>query len=711
MQDGIDDALDLELPIDEAPEPEDPEDQPFTWDEDADNLVATFEAHPDGVKALKKIADKVYTAYEEARDGSEEYRERMAADWKLFAGELPKKSWPWVDCANTHVPIMLENLTRLTARVSAELFDDWSHVFGYYPVGPGAEDEADILTLHGNWQIREQIVDFPRQQDRALTAFFAWGDVTIHSFYDEIRRTNRHETLTPDEFFVPFVFTTTAPDYSDCPYLVKVLHRYRHDLQRMRDRWEHVDDVLKRKAPSWDDEPEELIAKSVAETTLIEPPTSGGAPYKLLQFEGWMELPDQENDRYVQVIMDHTTKTILSLTIHEEIDWRDRARFELQQEEYAAYSEAKGAYEASYDQAAAQEDQLREGLSMSMAMPAEGKAAMIAQAHAPIDAMQPPPRPTWMKSDEDSPPLPIKKVPIHLFSHGVCWENMAGSLGLSFGRIQADFNRAANIMQNQFIDAATLSNARSFLKGDGIQIKGGEDGVEMAPGKFLTVTGATGDDLRKSIFEIGTQPANPQLMDGVKQLYQYGQSSIQSPGILSGESGKSGETYRGVATRLDQAVKQLSVSARKYAMFLTQVLKNNAKLNAMFLDDEEMIRVLNHKTQTMQTIQVGRQMYERNYRVYISADLKFSSEAERKGEADELVQMPQAVPPLQGNFAFQYAAIKKALEARGQFDMVQLLGPPPPPPQMPMGTPPPAPPGPPQGQPGQPQPPEGGPPQ
>lgn len=689
-----DEDVELELPVEpnEAEEELPLEEQPFTYSDDEDNLVRTFEAHPKGLKALKRIADKVIKDFEEAKDATAEYREKMAEDWKLFAGELPSKPYPFEGCANLHVPIMLENLTRLTSRVAAELFGDWSNVFGVIPVGPDDDEVADILTLHGNWQIREQIDDFPRQQDRGLLSFFMWGDVTCHSFFDEVKRTNRHEVLTPDEFYVPYVFTTTAPDYSDVPYRVKVLHRYRHDLQRMRERWTNVDKVLKRKSPSWNDEPDAPLAESAAESTFVEPPTTGGAPYKLLQYEGWMEMPDRDDDRFIQVIIDHTTKTILRLALHEELDWRDKQRFDLQNEEYNGYLQAMGAYNAQYDAAIAQEDQVREGLGMSLDVPGPMKAPLIAEAGAPAQMMAPPVRPSWMAEGVDGPPLPVKRVPIHMFSHGVCIESMVGSLGLSFGRIQADFNRAANISFNQFSDSATLSNIKVFIAADGVKLANGKDGISMTPGSVNTLTGTTGADIRNSFTELATEPANPQLFQIVDKLYAYGQSSIQSPGILSGEPGKSGETFRGVSTRLDQAVKQLSVSGRKYAMFLTQILKNNARLNAMFLDDEEMLRVVDHRTNMLRTITVGRHLYERSYRVQITSDLKFSSEAQRIAEADELVQLPQAVPPLQANLAFQYEAVKKALVARGRHDMVQVLGAPPPPSPM-FGMPPPPPPG------------------
>ena len=101
---------------------------------------------------------------------------------------------------------------------------------------------------------------------------------------------------------------------------------------------------------------------------------------------------------------------------------------------------------------------------------------------------------------------------------------------------------------------------------------------------------------------------------------------------------------------------------------------------------------------------VSRRMYERDYRVEIRADLRFTSENQRIQEADALMPIAQVMPT---NIAFAYAVLKKMLEARNRMDLLPLLGPPPPPTATPMGIPPPPPPGmgpppggPPQGGPG-----------
>jgi len=115
------------------------------------------------------------------------------------------------------------------------------------------------------------------------------------------------------------------------------------------------------------------------------------------------------------------------------------------------------------------------------------------------------------------------------------------------------------------------------------------------------------------------------------------------------------------------------------------VLENNAALNAIFLDDAEFFSVNNHDPALgpmgQQTFSVGREMYDRPYDCEISADLKFTSTQQRISEADALVQMPQAVPELGGNFAFKHAVISKSFEARNRYDLVALLGAPPQAPQ------------------------------
>jgi hypothetical protein len=660
----------LELERDEEAKAE-----PLVYDEDAPNLVEAFEDHEDGRKALKDIAQYVTQTFESAWEGSERQREDRAKDWRIFIGDLPKKDAPFEHAANMHVPIMLENLSRLVFRSAGELFGDWSNVFGVVPLGPEDVHQAEILSKHGNWQIRENIPDFTRQQHRGLMMFYTHGDVVCHSYWDSGRRQNRHDMLTVDEFITPYTYTTMMPDFSDCPFYCRVRRYYKHELQRMRGTWVGIDECIERKKPRWEDEPDQPMRDGVSKVEGITFDVDNHvSPYKIVQWEGWLDLPNQESQRFCQVYFEPETKNILQLMILEEPSWQERMRYESQIRSRDDYYMALADYRAATEQQQAMAQQ-----------------AQVSGMPAPMVDIPAPVMPSWMNVDNPSAdPDKMKYAPIYMFAHGVCIEPLVGNLGFGFGKIQADFNRAANTSLNQFVDSATLANCNGLITSALVQFN---KPFTHAPGQIHVVKGLSGDELRKNIMPLEYKPANPQLFDLVRYMYEIGQSSIQSPNVLSGEPGKSGETFRGISARIEQATKQLSVSTRKYADFLTQILKNNARLNAIYLPDEEIIYVADAVAGMREQIAVSRGLYQRNYNVVFRSDMKYSSDAQRIADAEGLVQMAAQLPFLQGNVAFAYGALKKLLEARNIQDMIMMLGPQPPMPETSLGLPPPPPPG------------------
>lgn len=650
------------------------------YDEMAENLAPAFAESKEGRDALRQLSDRMIREFDTDWESNEQHREQIAANWKIFTGDLPPKRFPFNKSANAHVPIMLENLSRLQFRATGELFGDWSNVFGVVPVGPNDDEQADILSLHGNWQIREEIPDFQRQQQRGLLMFFMDGDVTCHSFYDGEREQNRHEMLTCDEFVTPFVYVSTMPDYSDLPRYCRIRFYYPHELARQRGRWHDVDRVLNGQQPSWDDEPESLLMLSNAEVNRIEvPDAEDSAPYKIIQYQGMLPLPGQNRDRWCQASIEYSSGAILSLRILEEADWREKDRFERQQQERDAYLFDDAQRDIEVEKNATRRE-LVDG--MQTLLPEERK-----QLEASIPEDQPAgPMPDWMdEGDLAAEPPELKMRPVHMYSHAVCIEPLTGSLGMGFGHIQADFNRAANTFTSQFTDAATLANSKGIITS---ALVTWDRPFTMSPGAINVAKGVTGEDLRNNIMPMEYGPANPQLMDMVEKMYEWGQSSIQAPSVLSGEPGKSGETFRGISTRIEQATKQLSVATRKYAEFLTQILKNNARLNAIFLPDEEILEINNFRIGRAQEITIGRALYERGYRIEIRADLKYTSEAQRIADTDQVMQGAMTHPLLMGNLLINWLAIKAAFEARNLQEFIEALGPRPPP--QPFGLPNPA---------------------
>lgn len=687
-----------EVPLDlSAADPEDAGDEEgeFHYDEDAINMVVEFKLHARGKAALKELADQVLSDFDSAWEASEEHRERAAQSYKLFTGDLPPKSFPFKDCANAHIPILLENGSRLVFRIASELFGDWSNTYGFTPIGPDDEATADVLTKHGNWQIRNKIIDFRRQMMRALTFYIINGDVTGLSRYDGMEKRNRHDILTVDEFVLPFSMASATPDYSDVPYKMQVLRYYRHELQRMRGLWENVDDVLERRAPEWDTDPEATLRDAHAEVTRVQQETDPRyTPYKLIQYEGWTDLlPDQFEDRYVKVIVDTTTRTVLHLSIHEEEDWQDRARYDQEMAELIAYREQNQVYGTLITEMERVEAQHEGTLSAQTASDFEKAQAMAGLNEVRSGPVPPAPiPPQWMvdPADPGELPRPPQRKPINMYSHGVCIEPLTGIVGIGYGRILTDLNVAANVAVSQFTDAATLANAWGMLVSEEFDPT---NELEISPGKFTKVKGLSSAELKNAVMELRPSPANPQLMELVRMMREMASDAAQAPDVLSGAAGKSGETYRGHSARIEQATLQLGVVARNFANFFEQILKNNAKLNSIYLPDEEIVNISSQPGTSGQQVVVRREMYKKNYQIEVRSDLKFTSMAQRIAEADEVLAMIMGNPILIQNTALVYEATKNCLLARDMPAMVALLGPPPPPPTVPMALPPPPPPG------------------
>jgi hypothetical protein len=680
-----------------------PSKKSFAYDMDAPNLVEVFMGHPDGVDALKAIATQVIEDKTAAWDASEEYRKNQADDWKIFTGNLPAKQFPFKDCANMNVPIMLENITRLCFRAESELFSNWNSIVVWSPIGQDDEGIAKLMTLHTNWQFRVQIPDFKRQMSRGVLQFFANGDVTAYSYWNDERQQNRHEILTADEFVIPFTYVSTMPDYSDVPFRVLLLSRYAHEVKAMRGRWYEIDRVLDRSKPSWDDEEPGHMKQAVIEASGVETPDgAGGAPYKLVHYEGWLELPNphgiegEDESHFCKVIVDETTKHVLELVVLEEENWQDVDRYNQQMQELDAYRAQMAQHQQMLADQAAQAQQMQGQVAQLSASGDMGPlGAQMAQQH--LDNVEPaqvqmaaPPPPTWVKNPDDpaETPEPPKREPVHMFAHQVCIEPLVGSYGISYGRIQADFNRAANTALSQFTDSATLANVWGLITTSGLEFK---TGFSWAPGAINEVkSGQSGREIKDNIIEMKAAPANPQLMEIVDKAYTWAQSSVQAPAVLSGESGKSGETFRGLSARIEQATKQLSVPTRRYADFVEVIARNNARLNRTFLKDEELFHVAEGRGLPMTEQKIGRSAYERNYHVEVRADLRFVSESQKIHDADEVVGM--AMKSMGSNVPFQWQALKAALVERDLGAFVPFLGPEPPPPQTPLGIPPPPPP-------------------
>jgi hypothetical protein len=716
----------------DIPSPEDKEEIPFTFDEDLPNLVPVFEAHPEGAKALKKLVEQCHEEFKTSWDKNEGYRQKTAESWRVLYCDLPPKNKPYENCANAAIPLALQNVVRYTNKIVNEVFGDWSGVFNFLPTNPKAEMIAPIVTEHSNWQIRNRIVGFKRQMRRGVLIFAVAGDVVAHSYYDPVTKKNCHEILTCDDFVTPFTHVSVSPDFSDVPWVARRVPYFKTKLKAMANKgWSNVDKVTSYTPPEYgDEEATTELRQTIAGHQMEDPFGQQRGEYEIIHYEGWLELPGQKNERYCQLIFDLCSKQPLSFRIHERASYAEKYRYEYQTKEFQEYS---GMLQQIVQQQQAQQQQSEQLQMQAMMMPQDSpdvgmmmeQSQMIAQQPLP----QPPPKPTWMVTD-DTMPEPPAKEPIYMFSHGVCLEPMLGNLGIGIGRIDSQLNLATNTVWSQFLDAATLGNGKTFITAGNVDFR---SPFKIGPGVMNKAKNVMPSDLANAFKELDFGAANPQLLQAAGQLMQFGEQASSTPDLMSGAAGKSGETARGYQGRVEQVNSMLQVPAGAFADFVVQIMKNNCTLNKTFMDESEIFYV-NRFNDDMEMhgsemVKVARDFYDNPWEIELVSDMQFKSRAQKISEADEIVQLPKAMPELQMNVALKYEAVYQALKARGLHRMARsLLGPRPPKPQntfgLPPGTPntaigpemmppqPPMPGSPPgQGPPGPPgQPPQGGPP-
>jgi hypothetical protein len=668
----------------------DAEPEPFTIPEESRNLVPVFEAHPEGEELLLKITESIIQYFTDDLESSDRHRRMEAENWKIFTGELKPKDGPWRNCANMHLPMMLENMTRLVMRTHGEIFADPQNIFTVQPVGPDDVQLAEAISIHDNWQLSERCPDFVRQMFRGNLSFFVHGDAIGESSWDPLLEENRHETLSKDEFVAPYMHVSTRPDMADCPHWFRIRRMYRSELQATGSAgWVHIDEVLDRMPAEHDEEPEAWFRKANDTVTKLEaPPISQeySGTYTILQFEGWIPLLEGERDRWCKAYIDYGTRRMLKLTIHEAPSWEEMARYEAQMAEIDQYQAAT----ESYSNALSEMESMKAMADAGQATPFTAE-----QVDGQIRMMPPPPAPPgWAEPDLEGNyrPPPMKKTPIRNFYHAVCIDNLTGFHGLSWGRMQADMNRVANVSMNQFSDAGTLANNWVILMSGGVAP---DKKVGFAPGAWIPIRGAMAGDLQKSLMPLKPDPANPQLRETVDMMYRYAQSAVHSNDVLSGASGKSGETFRGLSARLEQALAQLSVAARMFVdQFVTPAIKNNARLNSIFMPEDRPRYLMNHKMGERQMFNPKRSWWRRLYSVQFRADMRFSTSALRIAESDEILQMvnvirtqlgPMGGPTADMNLMVWEAAVG-ALKARNRHDLIPALGPRPNPPMVPMGA-------------------------
>ena len=635
-------------------------------------------AAPGGEKIKKyleeTLPEQISADFEEGMKGREGWMEKRRVRMKLWLGAIDEKKEPFKNCANMHDPIMLSRCLRLSARTFAEIFKQGQPILTAQPNSRLTEERAQTVTKHMNMQLRKECPSFPRHVQRGLHEFFRDGDTVFYSYRDTERNVNVHEHLSPEEFVYPYAIKSVEPDMSDLPWKVVIRHYRKRDLQRMAKSGfiskEQVEKVIKDKGTYEDGVDHPVRDEANAHEGVDRKDFTRDVPYTCLEYHGWSCLPGQDEDIPVRVLMAQEKQIVLGMYQRYYDDPVDKPRFDQQSQEHQQFHQAL----MTYSQLIKREDDVLQRIQQPDVPPEEAQAiAQQVQQQRPM----PPIKPQWM-SEQGDEPKPCRQKVIEPFSHAVCIENPDGSFGLGIGSLIEPHNMAANIMLNQAIDQGTIANGGLTFIHSLCKLPPGVTSIE--PGKLNVIDGIPLDTMAKGIFQLNLPQPNPMLLQGVNMQHEAADAVSSAPDVLSGEK-EGDETFRGQATRVEQAVKQLTVLAGNFMLAMTQIAKNTALLNFQFLPDAQDLDVPNPITDKPEAITVGRDLYKDDLDLTFSADLTFTSRAAKIAEKDDLLGMvTKGIPPQLASMIFgpQLAVIvgaivRDCLVARGAGDIAALM--------------------------------------
>lgn len=204
-----------------------------------------------------------------------------------------------------------------------------------------------------------------------------------------------------------------------------------------------------------------------------------------------------------------------------------------------------------------------------------------------------------------------------------------GFYDIGFGRLLGTINSSVDTIINQLIDAGTLSNMQAGFIGKGLRIKMGES--RFSPGEWKAVN-ATGDDLKKQIVPLPTNPPNPVLLNLLQYLVQSGKELASVAEIMVGKMPGQNTPATTTMASIEQGMKVFTAVYKRVFRSLAKEFKKLFELNRKFLNPETYISFLDIKVEQQDFISSDLDLTP-------AADPAAVSNQEKQQKAQVLMQM------------------------------------------------------------------------
>lgn len=611
---------------------------------------------------MDKVAKKVVKYTKDDNDSREAYMKSYANQLKLFAGVIPTLGYPAQGAKAPHIAIMTKALLHLWARIFDQVVPAKGDIVKCKPLGPKDEPRSLRVERHMNWQLRYRMPDWGTSQQVSILAWIMAGSTFRHYRWDPIARTHAVDHCPVDDIIVSYTETDIHPQMKTVDRVTRVLRMARWELERYEDEgyYSNLEALFPDEdedsgsttdgdnLPTFSDDDDSLVREAADKIQGVKKPTQRDKNAKreiyeqhtTLKFPKKIGVPGLAGEtKPVTIVVDKQTKKPLAVTIREEPDPVDQARFEQEAQAYKMAAANLGAQD-------------------------------LAGAGMPN---MPEPRAVRMQT-------------VYRIIHFRCFPNPSGFYGMGVGSLLESSNELANVLAAEYMLSAKFYNMFTGWLARGTKEKRGD--VQLAHGKF-NETELDPELLDKGIKLMDARPPSEGLMKVVEKLEENSEIAANAD-ILSGEKGASNETAKGMMVRNSNAMALISVMTRIYLDPLKYELKLIAHGNSVYLDDFEYFPFAEDVSgqpgkQQITQEKVGRLDYVEDVHIEFTADARMVSKQERIADAKDYVQMILNSPMVQNQMLVDYAFRKMFIVGEAP-DYIAAMGPPPspPPPPKPM---------------------------
>jgi chaperonin GroES len=234
---------------------------------------------------------------------------------------------------------------------------------------------------------------------------------------------------------------------------------------------------------------------------------------------------------------------------------------------------------------------------------------------------------------------------------------------MGFAHLLGPINETINVTINQLLDSGHLANCQSGFIGSGVRLKGGV--LRVKPNEWIPID-VPGSILKDNIFPLPVRDPSPVLFQLLGLLTETGMKLAAVSETMTGETPGQNTPATTVLAMIEQGLKVFTSIYKRVFRSLKLEYKKLYRLNRLYMDDTEYIRVLDDQMAVFQSDYAANDLD-----IVPVADPTISSEAQRLARAQAMLNSLQYNPTKGGKIGI----LRYYYEAIGVPDVEQFLPP------------------------------------